>query len=54
MDLAGIGTLLLGIASLITAGVSVWTLRTARSVKSGLDENTTLTSEVHRAVVDDR
>jgi hypothetical protein len=51
MDLTGIGTMLIGVGTIITAGVSLWTLRTTRRVKADVAENTAITSEVHHAVI---
>lgn len=50
-NLIGIGTLLVGVGTVVTAFVSVWTLRTARAVKADVAENTSLTNDVHEAVV---
>ena len=48
--LAGIGTVMIGTGSILTAIVSLKTLRATRSVKDDVAENTAVTKDIHAAV----
>jgi hypothetical protein len=50
--LIGLGTMMIGFGTILTAVVSLRTLRTTRSVKTDIAENTAMTKEVHAAVTD--
>ena len=48
--LVGIGTVMIGTGSILTAIVSLKTLRATRSVKDDVAENTAVTKDIHAAV----